>query len=144
MKFELNTNDGCWYSKTKLDHRGLEVEVSLEIDEETFDADKEGQTFIEHVNKNWGNLEKSILNDLFETHIDWSDPSNGRPSFSEKGFLEKLIPCSISYGRWEDEEGLHQFCSLNLTDSNIFGGHLVNVTWDFSDGKISAQADLFG
>lgn len=144
MKFTLDDDNPFWIAQTNLD--GHPIVIRIESDDETAsDAGRTGQKILDHVQTNWDLIRHTLVNDLLAVHNEeWADISHNRPSLSPADFLEKLTPTTIDFGTWEEDDGLHELCSVLFDDSNIFGGHAIQVCWNPAATSISPSATIEG
>ena len=144
MEFKLDDEHPWWIADTTVDDTPVVIRLETE-DETAADASVTGLRILNHVRENWALIQRSLVDDLLETHNEeWADPSRDRQKLSRDEFFKKLIPSTIDYGAWEDEDGQNESCSLIFDDSNMFGGHAIQVYWNPTNSPISPTATIEG
>ena len=152
MKFTLVHENPFWISQTNLNEHSILVRIESD-DETPSDAARTGQRILDHVENNWDVIRQALVNDLLAVHNEeWADASHNSPTLSPADFLDKLTPTSINFGTWEEEEeeeeeeedGLTEHCTVVFDDSNIFGGHVIQVRWNLTTTPISPSATIEG
>lgn len=87
---------------------------------------------VETVEENWAEIRSALVDALLGVHnARWVEPDSGYPALEEEEFLEKLKLQEISF----DAE-LYQKNALWLyfSDSEVFGGHGIEVFWQKGSG----------
>lgn len=121
MKFTYDDRISYWETHVKFQGD----EITLRIDESYPEADLEqlGKQALEKVDSNWTLIRDHIANSLLDTYNEaWADPAEGFPELSREEFLEKIELESIEL---MDEGAL----TLYFSDSDLFGGHGVDLFW---------------
>lgn len=121
MKFKLNRKTGYWLTEASFQGRGITIAVDKcypkeELSQRTRDA-------FNRVRQSWGEIQNNIVDALLETHNEaWADPDEGFPELTREQFLSKVLLDQIKI---MEEESI----TLYFLDSQIFGGHLIDVYW---------------
>jgi hypothetical protein len=90
-------------------------------------------------------IENALVNDLLSVHNDdWAAPGRNRPKLTREEFLQRLVPQTVDFGSWEEDDGSHERCSVKFDDSRMFGGHAIEVRWNPAESTISPSASIEG
>lgn len=121
MKFKLNRKTGYWLTETSF--RGCDISIAIDKFYPKEELSRRTKDAVNRVRERWGDIQENIVDALLETHNDsWADPDEGFPELTREGFLSKI---ALSQIQLMEEDSL----TLYFTDSDIFGGHLIDVFW---------------
>lgn len=121
MKFKLNRKTGYWL--TEASFKGCDISIAIDKSYPKEELSRRTKDAVHRVRERWGDIQDNIVDALLETHNDsWADPDEGFPELTREGFLSKVV---LSQIQLMEEDSL----TLYFTDSDIFGGHLVDVFW---------------
>jgi len=121
VKFTYDDRISYWETHVKFQ----DCEITLRIDQSYPKAKLEqlGKQAIEKVDSNWALIQDNISNSLLDIYNEvWADPDEGFPELSREQFLEKIELETIEL---MDEGAL----TLYFSDSDLFGGHGVDLFW---------------
>ncbi len=103
--------------------RGRVVELAIDKSYPQQALTQLGSAVVKRIADHWEEIQRNLADSLLETHNEsWADPDEGFPELSRDEFLGKIILDSI---RLMEENSI----TLYFGDSDIFGGHLVDVFW---------------
>ena len=121
MKFKLNKKTGYWLTEASFQGRGITITI-----DKCYPKDELSQRIrdvLKRVGESWDDIQNNIVDALLETHNDaWADPDEGFPELTREDFLSKVVLDQIQV---MEEESI----TLYFLDSQIFGGHLIDVFW---------------
>ncbi len=121
MDFKLNEKTGNWEGSASV--RGRVVELAIDKSYPELALTQLGSAVVKRIADHWEEIQRNLADSLLETHNEsWADPDEGFPELSRDEFLGKIILDSI---RLMEENSI----TLYFGDSDIFGGHLVDVFW---------------
>lgn len=121
MDFKLNEKTGNWEGSASV--RGRVVELAIDKSYPQQALTQLGSAVVKRIADHWEEIQRNLADSLLETHNEsWADPDEGFPELSRDEFLGKIILDSI---RLMEENSI----TLYFGDSDIFGGHLVDVFW---------------
>ncbi|MBW3539183.1 MAG: DUF2262 domain-containing protein, partial [Planctomycetes bacterium] len=78
---------------------------------------------LERVDRHWNQIQENIADSLLRTYnTSWADPDGGFPELTRDEFLAKITLAQVQL---MEEDAI----TLYFGDSDIFGGHVVDVFW---------------
>lgn len=121
MKFKFNEKTGNWESSASVQRRVVNIAIDNSCPQQ--ELVRLTSSVVERIESHWPEIQSNLASSLLDTHNEsWADPEEGFPELSRDEFLAKLILETIQlYG----EESI----TLYFSDSEIFGGHLVDLLW---------------
>jgi len=121
MKFRLNKKTGYW--ETEASFKGCAISIAIDKSYPKEELSQRTNAAVKRVRERWGDIQDNIVDALLETHNEsWADPDEGFPELTRESFLSKVVLHQIQL---MEEDSL----TLYFTDSEIFGGHLIDVFW---------------
>ena len=135
MDFSRNDNASRWECDATLFDRPVTLHLDYGYTEA--ELDEVGAEALARVQQQWARIQNNIADSLLETYNDeWSDPDDAKlPELSRQDFLKRIELHTIDV---MEERAL----SLYFSDSDLFGGHIVDVFWTEDD--VMHDATLLG
>jgi hypothetical protein len=97
---------------------------------------------VQEVGSLWNQIQQALVAELLDLHNDsWADPEHGRPVLSAAEFLQKLVPETIDLDCYEDDEATY---TMYFGDSQVFGGHGVQLRWSANEKTFAPEVSLVG
>ena len=133
MLFSKNEELNCWETNTVF--RGRIIRLAINNCYQESEHLTIARTTLEKIDRAWLDIEENIVRSLHESYNqNWVDPDKGFPQLDTQQFLEKII--------FQGVEINNNSLSLYFADSQLFGGHYVDIFWD-CDSKMH-KATLIG
>lgn len=132
MQFSQNEKLNCWETDATMMGRIVKLRVDRGLAEsELLDIAK---ATVAKVQENARRIQQNIVDSLLETYNDcWADPDDDElPEMDAKAFLARIAFESVNV---DDERGITRY----FTDSDLFGGHMIDVFWLADDKMYDAS-----
>lgn len=121
MDFKYNDKTGYWVTSASV--RGRTVEVAIDKCYPEEQLAQLTDDVVRRVDNHWDHIQSNIADSLLDTHNEsWADADEGFPELSRDDFLARII---LDQVQLMEEDAI----TLYFGDSDIFGGHLVDLFW---------------
>jgi hypothetical protein len=124
MNFTEDTRLNCMVANTTF--KGHKIKIRLTLEENNI-LESVAKESIHEVEENWTKIETAITTELYGLFIrEWAE--DDEKDYSKEEFFEKIIPTTIDFDDYEDEE-TEQTYTMYFKDSSLFGNHGIQVFW---------------
>ena len=132
MQFSHNEHLNRWETAATVMGREVKLRVDRSFDES--DLPDIVNAAITKIENNIQRIQQNIVDALLETYNDcWADPDDEElPEMNAETFLSRIALESINVG---EEQALN----LYFADSDLFGGHAIDVFWLANDKMYEAS-----